>query len=559
MLFEHYNSEGDHNHLANKENIENSDFPTSHVSCRESDDDEIPTLYCTNHESSAVIQNFSYTRPEETNQQEAGETQSTTDQLHYILNDDPSKSQKSYESFDPNSPPNCRSFEHDNNFHNNVSEQWHPTIDIQSDKALSPSQNNIFNLNTGRNCLFNKDSPLTLPRPVQTPSYGSIDPYLFNHENDQACGRKSSYSESTFRPWQHPESHQLNTTADNQSATHDHEEGIHSICSSINDCNDEIHEQRFSPLGIKQTSDPYPSVPSFMEPSRHHFQSMMCCNDPCCKDACEYTNSSSIGTEVMQFSWNVANDPQLSNSLMPFPSSSDESATVPVYRWNGHIASSSNHHLQLPTPLHQISSQNLFTQTQSHKRTVQEELFSDLSLNELNKPYALPTISNVQQPTSSLRKRTKAVLNNQIPNITPNNSPVMLLSLESTVEYEQDTFKQFQAKYETYKFQPRIDLNDIVPETPEPPIDLNDPRPDAQPRRQKLKYPGDMYTPQWVRYSGHSKEGFCDDCKPGKWLQLKNSAYWYHKQFFHGISSVSGKMFVPPVETRKFDSGDCTE
>ncbi|CAG8801694.1 13284_t:CDS:1, partial [Racocetra fulgida] len=255
---------------------------------------------------------------------------------------------------------------------------------------------------------------------------------------------------------------------------------------------------------IKQTSNPYPSVPSFMEPSRHHFQSMMCCNDPCCKEACEYTNSSSIGTEVMQFSWNVANDPQLSNSLMPFPSSSDESATVPVYRWNSHIASSPNHSLQLPTSLHQISSQSLFTQTQSHKRTVQEELFTDLSLNELNKPYALPTISNVQQPASLFRKRAKA-------NITPNNSPVMLLSLESTVEYEQDTFKQFQAKYETYKFQPRIDLNDIVPETPEPPVDLNDPRPDAQPRRQKLKYPGDMYTPQWVRYSGHSKEGFCDD------------------------------------------------
>ncbi|RGB30763.1 hypothetical protein C1646_607336, partial [Rhizophagus diaphanus] len=82
---------------------------------------------------------------------------------------------------------------------------------------------------------------------------------------------------------------------------------------------------------------------------------------------------------------------------------------------------------------------------------------------------------------------------------------------------------------------------------------------DAKPRNQKLKYPGDMYTPQWVRYSGHIKEGYCDNCKPGKWLQLKNSAYWYHKQFFHGISSVSGKMFVPPVETRKSDAGDYTE
>ncbi|KAF0551537.1 ustilagic acid biosynthesis regulator rua1 [Gigaspora margarita] len=425
MLFEH---EDDQNHLANKKNIENLDFP-SHVSCQQSDEEKIPNLYCTNHENSAVIQNFSCNRPGETNHQEEGETQ---DQLHYILNDDQSKSQNSY------------------------------AVDNQ---------------------------------------------------------------------------HTI------QNTIHDHEEGLQSICNNINDCSNEIHEQRSSPLGIKQTSNPYSSVPSFMEPSRHHFQSMMCCNDPCCKEACEYTNSASIGTEIMQFSWNV-DDPQFSGSLMPFSSSSDENVTVPVYRWNGHIVSLPTHSLQLPTSLNQISSPNLFIQTQSNKRTMQEELFSDLSLNEFNKPYALPTISNVHQQTSSFCKR---------------NSPVTLLSLESTVEYEQDTFKQFHAKYETYKFQPRIDLNEIVPEMPEPPADLNDPRPDAQPRRQKLKYPGDMYTPQWVRYSGHSKEGFCNDCKPGKWLQLKNSAYWYHKQFFHGISSVSGKMFVPPVETRKFDSGDCTE
>ncbi|CAG8797694.1 25789_t:CDS:2, partial [Gigaspora rosea] len=423
MLFKH---EDDQNHLANKKNIENLDFP-SHVSCQQSDEEEI---HCTNHENSAVIQNCSFNRPEETNRQVVvGETQY---QLHYILNDDQSKSQKSYE-------------------------------------------------------LHAVDNQRTI-----------------------------------------------------QNTIHDNEEGLQSICNNINDCSNEIHEQKSSPLGIKQTSNPYSSVPSFMEPSRHHFQSMMCCNDPCCKEACEYTNSSSIGTEIMQFSWNV-DDPQFSGSLMPFPSYSDENVTVPVYRWNGHIVSLPTHSLQLPTSLNQISSQNLFTQTQSNKRTMQEELFSDFSLNELNKPYALPTISNVHQQTSSFRKR---------------NSPVTLLSLESTVEYEQDTFKQLHAKYETYKFQPRIDLYDIVPEMPEPPADLNDPKPDAQPRRQKLKYPGDMYTPQWVRYPGHSKEGFCNDCKPGKWLQLKNSAYWYHKQFFHGISSVSGKMFVPPVETRKFESGD---
>lgn len=50
--------------------------------------------------------------------------------------------------------------------------------------------------------------------------------------------------------------------------------------------------------------------------------------------------------------------------------------------------------------------------------------------------------------------------------------------------------------------------------------------PSAIPRRQKPRYDGDDYTPKWVRYTGQLKEGYCDSCKPGKWLQLKNSAYW---------------------------------
>ncbi|KAJ3269792.1 hypothetical protein HK104_005061 [Borealophlyctis nickersoniae] len=49
----------------------------------------------------------------------------------------------------------------------------------------------------------------------------------------------------------------------------------------------------------------------------------------------------------------------------------------------------------------------------------------------------------------------------------------------------------------------------------------------STPRKQKVRFPGDIYTPAWVRFIGHQKEGFCDQCpKPGRWLQLKNSAYW---------------------------------
>ncbi|KAI1298186.1 hypothetical protein EDD11_006868 [Mortierella claussenii] len=79
---------------------------------------------------------------------------------------------------------------------------------------------------------------------------------------------------------------------------------------------------------------------------------------------------------------------------------------------------------------------------------------------------------------------------------------------------------------------------------------------DPTARKQKLRYEGDQYTPQWVRNTGQAKEGFCDTCVPGKWLQLKNSAFWYHKQFYHGISSVSGKLFSNPVQTRQMEQED---
>ncbi|KAI9247868.1 hypothetical protein BY458DRAFT_526832 [Sporodiniella umbellata] len=76
----------------------------------------------------------------------------------------------------------------------------------------------------------------------------------------------------------------------------------------------------------------------------------------------------------------------------------------------------------------------------------------------------------------------------------------------------------------------------------------------AIPRRQNLRHEGDKYTPKWVRYTGQLKEGYCDTCDQGKWLQLKNSAYWYHKQFYHGISSISGYRFHDPISQRQRNS-----
>ncbi|KAJ2724392.1 hypothetical protein GGI07_001993 [Coemansia sp. Benny D115] len=95
----------------------------------------------------------------------------------------------------------------------------------------------------------------------------------------------------------------------------------------------------------------------------------------------------------------------------------------------------------------------------------------------------------------------------------------------------------------------RLSVPDLIPTAEEEGIG-----PAARPRRQKLRFNSDLYTPMWVRNNGQQKEGFCDTCSPGKWLQLKNSAFWYHKQFSHGISSVSGRPFMRPLQARHYDA-----
>ncbi|KAL8680803.1 MAG: hypothetical protein Q9186_003033 [Xanthomendoza sp. 1 TL-2023] len=71
------------------------------------------------------------------------------------------------------------------------------------------------------------------------------------------------------------------------------------------------------------------------------------------------------------------------------------------------------------------------------------------------------------------------------------------------------------------------------------------------PRAQDLRFEGDMYTPRYVRGHGNKREGWCGTCKPGRWLVLKNSAYWYDKSFSHGISAATGAPFEGPKETRR--------
>ena len=85
---------------------------------------------------------------------------------------------------------------------------------------------------------------------------------------------------------------------------------------------------------------------------------------------------------------------------------------------------------------------------------------------------------------------------------------------------------------------------------PPPPEDM-DCEESERPRAQELRFEGDLYTPKYVRGHGNKREGWCGICKPGRWLVLKNSAFWYDKSFTHGISAATGSAFESPRETRK--------
>lgn len=60
----------------------------------------------------------------------------------------------------------------------------------------------------------------------------------------------------------------------------------------------------------------------------------------------------------------------------------------------------------------------------------------------------------------------------------------------------------------------------------------------------------DQYTPSWVRGHGGKREGLCPHCQPPVWLRIKQSAYWYHLNFFHGVSASTGLPFQDPLKLR---------
>lgn len=88
------------------------------------------------------------------------------------------------------------------------------------------------------------------------------------------------------------------------------------------------------------------------------------------------------------------------------------------------------------------------------------------------------------------------------------------------------------------------------------------------------KHSLDLYSPRWVRGKGFTREGLCHFChlqimasptkedsllvlknstsfptetQQGNWYRIKQSAFWYHLHFHHGISAKRGERY-PPIE-----------
>lgn len=56
--------------------------------------------------------------------------------------------------------------------------------------------------------------------------------------------------------------------------------------------------------------------------------------------------------------------------------------------------------------------------------------------------------------------------------------------------------------------------------------------------------PSSIYSPQFVRGTGASREGYCQACD--RWFRMKTSSYWYHMNYKHGINS-KGEKYPEPV------------
>ncbi|KAH8552204.1 hypothetical protein BGW37DRAFT_424487 [Umbelopsis sp. PMI_123] len=75
---------------------------------------------------------------------------------------------------------------------------------------------------------------------------------------------------------------------------------------------------------------------------------------------------------------------------------------------------------------------------------------------------------------------------------------------------------------------------------------------DCTPIQQGVRFPGDQYTPIWVRFQGKQRQGRCEQCvhqnRKLQWFKMRTSQYLYHKLNAHGIIHATGRQFAKPVD-----------
>ncbi|SMR42045.1 unnamed protein product [Zymoseptoria tritici ST99CH_1E4] len=71
---------------------------------------------------------------------------------------------------------------------------------------------------------------------------------------------------------------------------------------------------------------------------------------------------------------------------------------------------------------------------------------------------------------------------------------------------------------------------------------------EGPPRPHFPRWAGDEYNPAWIRGDGIERAGWCGLCPD--WFKMKDSAYWYHMHYSHGISCATGKRYDPPEARR---------
>ena len=67
----------------------------------------------------------------------------------------------------------------------------------------------------------------------------------------------------------------------------------------------------------------------------------------------------------------------------------------------------------------------------------------------------------------------------------------------------------------------------------------------------KRRSPQDLYAPTTIRGAGYLKEGMCPLCSTPAWFKIKQSAYWYHMNFTHGISAMTGLPYEMPSQYQR--------